>query len=92
MNIRPGASEASGASGLACTPSLAEDSLAQEVMRMKMAVEALSNVQWIPMTPSWPRLTWTEAATGVPGASMKLDTKEDPAETVLSSDRLRHWT
>lgn len=39
-----------------------QDSLAQEVMRMKMAVEA---------------------ATGVPGASMKLDTKEDPAETTL---------
>ena len=35
-------------------------------------------------------MTWTEAATGAPGASMKLDTKEDPAETVLSSDSLRH--
>lgn len=39
-----------------------QDSLAQEVMRMKMAVEA---------------------ATGAPGASMKFDSKEDPAETTL---------
>ena len=38
-----------------------QDSLAQEVVRMKMAVEA---------------------ATGAPGASMKLD-KEDPAESTL---------
>ena len=50
--------------------------------------------QWIPMdsndTVMATAVTWTEAATGAPGASMKLDTKEDPAETVLSSDSLRH--